>query len=231
MMTVLRHILDQVEPVFKENPYRFFTEHDIHSELALITTNLLSNEGSLFVKTKDGNQVGRVHHEYPTPFRCLMEHYNFRMVTEDEFKREKLKNPRFAAKRGRIDLVVLNSDYVSSNTLNIVSGKRYKDLLESATQQKFPALDLAIEVVYHPTMDERPHAGIMKRRVESIVQDYEKLLALMKFRQIDDLPFCKEAAMLFFSNTGYRVELERTLSSIKTDEKVSLSSFICPKTA
>jgi len=230
-MTILQYILNRIETVFKESPYRFFTEHDIHSELALITTNLLSNEGSLFVKTKDDNRVGRVHHEYPTPFRCLMEHYNFRMVTEDEFKQEKQKNPRFAAKRGRIDLVVLNSDYVSSNTLNIVSGKRYKDLLESANQQRFPALDLAIEVVYHPTLDEKPHTGIMKRRVRSIVQDYQKLVALMKLRQVNDLSFCKEAAMLFFSNTGYRVELEGTLSSIKIDEKVAFSSFVYSKIA
>lgn len=229
-MTALQYILNRIETVFEESPYRFFTENDIHSELALITTNLLSNEGSLFVKTKDGNRVGRVHHEYPTPFRCLMEHYNFRMVTEDEFKQEKQKNPRFSAKRGRIDLVMLNSDYISSNTLNIVSGKRYKDLLESVKQQKFPALDLAIEVVYHPTLDEKPHTGIMKRRVESIAQDYQKLAALMKLRQINDLPFCKEAAMLFFSNTCYRVELERTLSSIKIDDKVAFSSFVYPQT-
>jgi hypothetical protein len=126
---------------------------------------------------------------------------------------------------------VLNSDYVSSNTLNIVSGKRYKDLLESANQQRFPALDLAIEVVYHPTLDEKPHTGIMKRRVESIVQDYQKLVALMKFRQVNDLSFCKEASMLFFSNTDHRVELEKTLSSIKIDEKVAFSSFVYPRIA
>jgi hypothetical protein len=160
-----------------------------------------------------------------------MEHYNFRLVTEGEFKQEKQKNPRFAAKRGRIDLVVLNSDYISSNTLNIVTGKRYKDLLESSNQQEFPAFDLAIEVVYHPTLDEKPHTGIMKRRVESTVQDYQKLVALMKFRQVNDLSFCKEAAMLFFSNTSHRVELERTLNSIKIDEKIAFSSFVYPKIA
>jgi hypothetical protein len=87
-MTILQYILNRIETAFKESPYRFFTEHDIHSELALITTNLLSNEGSLFVKTKDGNRVGRVHHEYPTPFRCIMDHYNFRMVTEDELSKK-----------------------------------------------------------------------------------------------------------------------------------------------
>jgi hypothetical protein len=231
MMTVLRYILDQVGTVFRENPYRFFTEHDIHSELASIATAFLIDKDGLFAETKDHHQVGRVHHEYPTPFRCLMEHYNFRIVTEDEFRHEKQKNPRFAAKRGRIDLVVLNSDYILSNRLNIVSGKRYNDLLESANQQEFPALDLAIEVVYHPTLDEKPHTGIMKRRVESIVQDYQKLVALMKFRQVNDLSFCKEAAMLFFSNTLHRVELESNLKSIKIDEKVAFSSFVYPKIA
>lgn len=225
-VSLLSYLQNRIEDTFARYPHRFFTEHDIHSELASIATVFLNDKDRLFAETKDHHQVGRVHHEYPTPFRCLMEHYSFRMVTEDEFKQEKQKNPRFAAKRGRIDLVVLNSDYISSNTLNIVSGKRYKDLLESANQQEFPAFDLAIEVVYHPTLDEKPHTGIMKRRVESIVQDYQKLVALMKFRQVNDLSFCKEAAMLFFSNTDYKVELERTLSSVKIDDKVAFHKFL-----
>lgn len=140
-MSLLDHIQNQIEVTFGENPYRFFTEHDIHSELALITTALLKNENSLFKTTRDNHVVGRIHHEYPTPFRCLMDHCNFRMVPGDEFKQERQKNPRFAAKRGRIDLVVLSSDYISSNNLNIVSGKRYKDFLQTVKIQKHTALD------------------------------------------------------------------------------------------
>lgn len=224
-MSLLDSLSTQIKTIFEEYPYRFFTEHDIHSELARIATESLVKEGRLYAETSNHHKIGRLHHEYPTPFRCLMEHYNFRMITEDEFKRERRKN-KFNAKRGRIDLVVLNSDYVSSNPLNVVTGKNYRDLLANLKEQRSPALDLAIEVVYHPILDEKPHTGIMKRRVESIVQDYQKLVALMKFRQINDLPFCKEAAMLFFSNTGYRDELETTLGSIKIDDRVAFHKFL-----
>ena len=190
-VTLLSYLQNRIEDTFARYPHRFFTEHDIHSELARIATESLVKEEDSTQKLKS-SQVGRLHHEYPTPFRCLMEHYNFRMVTEDEFKRGKKEKPSLRLKRGRIDLVVLNSDYISSNPLNIVSGKNYRDLLENLKEQKFPALDLAIEVVYHPILDEKPHTGIMKRRVESIVQDYQKLVALMKFRQSMTYPSAKK---------------------------------------
>jgi uncharacterized short protein YbdD (DUF466 family) len=178
-------------------------------------------EGSLYAETSDHHKIGRLHHEYPTPFRCLMDHYSFRMMTEDEFKRERMKN-KFNAKRGRIDLVVLNSDYISSNTLRIVSGKRYEDLLVSVKQQKHPALDLAIEVVYHPTLDEKPHLGIMEGRAKSTLQDYKKLVELMKFTYPTGVTFCKQAAMFFFSNTTHKDTLSAMFASFPQDPSVNL---------
>lgn len=218
-----------IKTIFEEYPYRFFTEHDIHSELARIATESLMKEGSLYAETNDHRKVGRVHHEYPTPFRCIMNHYKFRLVTEDEFKQERRKNPRFGAKRGRIDLVVLNSDFISSNTLNVVSCKNYEDFLESAKQQKHPALDLAIEVVYHPTFDEKQHKGIVQGRVESTVQDYKKLVELMKLRYSNGVPFCKQAGMMFFSNTRHRDRLNQMFDSFQEDKEVRLFRILCPE--
>jgi hypothetical protein len=107
-----------------------------------------------------------------------------------------------------------------------VSAKRYKNFLDSIDGQKYPSLDLALEVVYYPTFDERQHVGIMKRKVLSAKQDYDKLVALMKFSYAGKIPFCREAAMLLFSNTKYRGELVDKLKLISVDESVSFHSIL-----
>jgi hypothetical protein len=206
-LTLLNHLKNRIEATFKENPHRFFTEHDIHTELAMMTTDYIKKNEKLLTKTKDNHLVSRVHHEYPTPFRCDMNEFNFTVIPEDEFQRKRQESPGFRARRGFIDMVVLNKDFIKSNNLNIVSGKRYKDVLKNLRSQKYPALDLAVEVVYHPIFDEKPHIGIMKRRVASTNQDYEKLVALKKFEFTSNVPFCKDAAMLFFSNTTHKEKL------------------------
>ena len=221
-MLILDYLHTQVEAIFKNHPYRFFTEHDIHSELALIATAMLQKQGSLYSKTKDGFVVSRIHHEYPTPFRCDMKDYNFRMVTEEEFNRKRREKIKIRARRGFIDFVVLNLDFISSNNLGVVSGKRYSSVLSSLRSQKYPALDLAVEVVYYPTFDEKSHKGIMQRRVNSTVQDYKKLVAIMDFRCPTESPFCKEAAMLFFSNTAHEDTLKNMFHSFPEDKKVQL---------
>jgi len=217
-MSILSYLHNRVETIFKEYPYRFFTEHDIHSELALIATALLQKQGNLYAKTKDDFVVSCIHHEYPTPFRCDMKDYAFRVVTEEEFNLRRRKKLKIRARRGFIDFVVLNLDFISSNKLSTVSCKRYKDVLENLKNQQHPALDLAVEVVYHPTFDEKPHVGIMERRVASTIQDYKKLVALTEFMFPHDTPFCKEAAMLFFSNTAYKDELNEMFKSFSEDK-------------
>jgi hypothetical protein len=150
----------------------------------------------------------------------------FKVITEGEFKREKAKNPKFRARRGWVDFVILNPYFISSNKLNIVSGKRYKSFLESIGGQKYVALDLAMEIVYCPTFDERKHVGIMKRRVQSAKQDYNKMVALMKFPYVGRVPFCREAAMLLFSNTRHSGELAAMLNTISLDDAVSFHSIV-----
>jgi hypothetical protein len=217
-MSLLKYLYNSVETAFQEHPHRFFTEHDIHSELALIVTTLLQKQEKLYVQTKDGFTVSRVHHEYPTPFRCDMKNDDFRVITEQEFNSRRQENQKRIARRGFIDFAVLNLDFISSNKLSTVSGKRYKDVLENLKYQQYPAVDLAVEVVYYPTFDEKPHVGIMKRRVASTIQDYKKLVALAKFMFPHDTPFCREAAMLFFSNTAYKAELNEMFKSFSEDK-------------
>jgi hypothetical protein len=214
----LNYLYTAIEATFQEHPYRFFTEHDIHSELASIATVLMQKQEKLYAQTNDGFTVSRVHHEYPTPFRCDMKNDDFRVITEQEFKSRRQENQKCITRRGFIDLAVLNTAFISSNKLSTVSGKNYRDVLENLRKQRYPALDLAVEVVYHPTFDEKPHVGLMERRVASTIQDYEKLVALTKFTFPNDTPFCKEATMLFFSNTAYKDELNEIFKKLSEDK-------------
>jgi len=226
-MSLLTYLYNQIETTFRKHPYRFFTEHDIHSELALIATLLLKNKGNPYAKTREGLIVNRIHHEYPTPFRCHMKGSEFRVIEEDEFRAEKLKNPKFRARRGWIDFVIFNSEYISSNKLSVISGKRYRDFQDSLKKKRCTALDLAVEVVYFPTFDKKPHIGLMNRKVSSVIQDYKKLIALMEFTYPDNTPFCKEAAMMLFSNTIHKNRLKEMLYPLPLHKKVSFFPILC----
>jgi hypothetical protein len=212
-MSVLNHLHSNISTTFQKDPYRFFTEHDIHSELCRIATDFLERKGDLFATTKDRRMVSRIHHEYPTPFRCDMSNYDFKLITEEEFNMKRKQIKGFRARRGFIDFVILNAQFIPSNNLNVVSGKSYKDVLQTLSNQHDPVLDLAIEVVYHFAYDKKLHEGIMKRRVDSTIQDYKKLVELTKHKLSNNAKFCREAAMFFFSNTKHKDKLERLFES------------------
>jgi hypothetical protein len=152
-----------------------------------------------------------------------MKGFEFELITEEKFREEKKKNPNFRARRGFLDFAIINTEYISSNKLSVVSGKRYRDLQETARDRRSTAMDLAVEVVYHPTFDEKLHDGIMDRRVTSTLQDYRKLVALMEF-ETNHIPYCREAAMMFFSNTKHKAKLSEKLADIQKHEKVALYS-------
>lgn len=223
-MQLLNYLFSQIENTFRKHPYQFFTEHDIHTQLALIVTGSFEKNGSLYARTRDGCVVSRVHHEYPTPFRCIMKGSDFKLIPEEKFREEKESRPEFRARRGFLDFVIINTEYISSNKLSVVSGKRYKDLLQNAKDRQSIALDLAIEVVYYPALDERLHVGIMDRRISSIKQDYQKLVALMEFKT-NNVSYCREAAMMFFSNTKHKDLLKEKIANIQKHGKVALYSI------
>jgi len=225
-MSLLSILASHIENIFREHPYQFFTEHDIHSQLALFAKRALEERGELHVTTHDGVVVSRVHHEYPTPFRCHMRGTEFKLVTEEDFIERKRKDPSFRARRGYIDFVILNSEYVVSNKLRVVSGKRYRDFLESLKNRRCEVLDLAVEVVYYPVFDKRLHEGIMNRRVESNIQDYQKLVALMEYEGVTDIPFCKEAGIMFFSNTIHKTKLKEKLESLPKNKNVEFFAML-----
>jgi hypothetical protein len=125
----LVNIVTIVAERFQAYPFHFFTEHDIHSELACTAHDML-HENERHVHTLDQHLVNRIHHEYPTPFRCDMRGTTFRKISEEEFKQERQNNPRFRANRGFLDFVILNQQFIESNELVVVSGKRYHAFLK-----------------------------------------------------------------------------------------------------
>jgi hypothetical protein len=60
-MSLLDYVFGEIEATFREHPHRFFTEHDIHSQLALIAIRFLEREETLYAKTRDGFVISRVH--------------------------------------------------------------------------------------------------------------------------------------------------------------------------
>jgi len=71
-MSLLKSIFSEIKTVFKESPQRFFTEHDIHSELASHANSLLGVHVPPHERTLDGFIVDRIHHEYPTRERMAV---------------------------------------------------------------------------------------------------------------------------------------------------------------
>jgi hypothetical protein len=68
-------------------------------------------------------------------------------------------------------------------------------------------LDLALEVVYFVTFDKKLDEGLMDRRIARWCRTI-KINSLNGIHKSGKIPFCDEAAMLFFSNTIYKVRIE-----------------------
>ncbi len=84
---------------FRENPYYFFTESDIHSYFYYCIYNTKME----FIK--DGKRIYLVHREYPTNFR-----YRKKDLLNDNYVPPPLKKKVGA--RGHYDLAVLNPHFV-----------------------------------------------------------------------------------------------------------------------
>jgi hypothetical protein len=100
---------------FRENPYYFFTESDIHSYFyhSLYCGNL--------EVTKNGRRVYLVHREYPT---------NFRYRKEDLFRdnyRSILLNHK-GMSRGHYDISVINPEFADQCSINDIYNKNIRNV-------------------------------------------------------------------------------------------------------
>lgn len=95
---------------FRENPYFFFTESDIHSYFYHC---LYSGK---FQEIKDEKHIYLVHREYPTNFR----YQKARMLNPDY----RLKNPKIKeGTRGHYDISVMNPRFVKESSVSDIVNK------------------------------------------------------------------------------------------------------------
>jgi len=221
-MSLLEYLYSRIKEAFEKRPYQFFTEHDIHSEISRISNKYLGQQSAEYGKTLDGYFVKRVHHEYPTPFRCLMPDDKFSIILESEYQKIREKRPGFRARRGWLDLVILNPEYIETNEYQIVTGKNYNMFREKLETRQPSALDLAIEIVHFNPQSFSISPGRVRNTIGYARQDYQKICAVADFRFDENVPFCKEAAMLYFASTEHKERLKAGLNRIKTIKDVPL---------
>lgn len=177
-------IVKRVGNTFYECPDCFFTEHDIHSVLCNVANEELQLYGLTNPqRTSDGHQVGLVHHEYPTPFRCDMKRYKFEKKNEKPYK------------RGHYDLAILNPEFVRNNELSAVCGKDYQKFKSAMQEVKVDPLIWICEVMFFPRVKRLP-----KNALKIIEQDTLKVKETLKHKVDDDVCFCKTGSVLVFTS-------------------------------
>lgn len=97
---------------FRERPFNYFTESDIHSSLI---KDIMSGNSKYFLYTdkKSNLEISLIHNEYPTNFRYekskLINYYENNKLKETETETE-IESKK--GDRGNYDLSILNVDFV-----------------------------------------------------------------------------------------------------------------------
>lgn len=228
-MRFFDYISDVLHERITASPNRYFSESDIHSEVYSLLLNRCEEEGYTDLRSSDGYIVNLVHHEYPTPFRCYMKDGDFRVVTQNEFSEARRKKQFYNYRRGYLDIVVFNPDFVKSNDMNIISGKSYAPFRKSYDAQKVPVLKTAIEVMYFPMYPVTSYKTFTSKKVNPIRQDYKKLGAIMDFKFQDNVPFSEEVGMIVVSNALKDSEIKTHLTSFPFRSDVQMKIITSPK--
>lgn len=205
------HVVKRIGEMFRGFPYYFFTERDIHSLLCDITNEELQLHGVEPMKTSDGYEVSLVHHEYPTPFRCDMKDHRF----------EKKDGPPF--KRGHYDLVVLNPEFVGSNSLDVVSSKSFETFTTAMENVNVAPLIWACEVVFFPKM-----SAIPSNADRPVNQDTLKVKETLRYKVgLDNTTFCKMGSILVFTSHNAKAAsiLAQKVEQIRQALRIDISLF------
>ena len=203
-------VVKKMEATFRECPQCFFSENDIHSVLYRLTKEELEQHRvNPEETTRDGNITSLVHHEYPTPFRCDMQGYKFRRVSEEK------RTPKGGLyKRGHYDLVILNPDFVKNNTLDIVCGKIFRKLQSILPKLSVPPLIWACEIIYFPKTKKLP-----KNAIKIIEQD------TLKIKETIDSNFCKIGSVHVFTSHSRKeaAQLEQQTAQLAEREQIKIT--------
>lgn len=185
-----KKVIDELQMTFKSCPHCFFSEHDIHSSLYSIAKKQLHQLKIDSKTTRDGCKTNLVHHEYPTPFRCDMQRYNFRVTSDKE------QTPRGGLyKRGHYDLVIFNPEFIKTHTLDEVTGKNYQKLQSILPKLDIEPLIWACEILYFPKIRKLP-----ENAAKIIEQDTLKVRAIVDYKIMDNKTFCKIGSVHVFTS-------------------------------
>jgi hypothetical protein len=179
---------------FRENPYYFFTESDIHSYFYYCMYN------STFEVNRDNRRIYLVHREYPT---------NFRYIKKD------LSNPDSniskyypldgsIGRRGNYDMAVINPDFADNATnINHIINKNIKDLIvrnnNSDSNDKELLFAIEFKYIISNSIDWVNQVALDNKKLEFALENG-----------------AKEAINLVFCNTDYykyKEELDKVISS------------------
>jgi len=170
---------------FREHPYYFFTESDIHSYFyhALYSTK---HE----VSTIDKKRIYCIHREYPTNFR-----YKKSELLNEDFKKPYDLSLK-VGDRGNYDIAILNPEFIeNANSKEDIVNKSVK-LLEIRTKdnKNFKELLFAIEFKYV--------INNSKNFVDEVKKDNKKLLFAKEYGS------STEAVNLVFCNVDFKYKSE-----------------------
>lgn len=191
---------------FREHPYYFFTESDIHSYFyyALYSTNHEE-------LTKDKRRIYCIHREYPTNFR-----YNKKELLDNTIS-EPCKLEGNLGSRGHYDIAVLDPNFIKNvNSEKDIINKNVSLVIKRAQNNKNFAkskeLLFAIEFKYV--------INNSKNFVNEVIMDNKKLLFAI------DSGGAVEAVNLVFCNVNTTKHTGRIISEVRKADKKILSIFI-----
>lgn len=206
---VKNRVINELQDIFRKYPQHYFSEHDVHSVLYHLTQEQLKQHGETSQITLDGYNTSLVHHEYPTPFRCDMQGYKFRRVSEEE------RTPKGGLyKRGHYDLVILNPDFVKNYILDVVCGKDYKKLRSILPRLSIQLLIWACEIIYFPKIKKLP-----KNAIKIIEQD------TLKIKENINCNFCKIGSVHVFTSHPYKenAQLQQQIAQLAEREQIEIT--------
>jgi len=191
---------------FREHPYYFFTESDIHSYFycALYSTK---HE----VRTVDKKKIYCIHREYPTNFR-----YKKSELLNEDFKKP-YKLERQSGSRGHYDMAVLDPDFIKSvNSEKDIINKNVSLVIKRTQNNKYfvnrKELLFAIEIKYL--------INNSRKFIDEVIMDNKKLLFSI------DYGGAVKAVNLVFCNVNSTKYTGRIITEVQNADKKILSIFI-----
>ena len=161
---------------FREKPFHYFTEADIHSSLL---NDIMSGGKGIVTKRTNNISISLVHQEYPTNYRYMKKKLLKGYDCKTDYKETSLNSKK--GDRGNFDLAILNPEFVKTvigddieKSMHHLINKDAKDAIERNKRNNKAFQEeilFAIEVKFIHYRNARN-----KSMIEEIIKDNEKLL-------------------------------------------------------